>query len=123
MIKTNFNFVKGDTFTKGFVVENIQIPISQIYFTVKEKTSNKQYLFQKKLNDGIVQDENNTNRYCLTIQPEDTDNLKPGIDYIFDIEIICNIDSAPALKKTIIGGILKLDDWDVTSRVNEVQNG
>jgi len=114
MEKVNFNFIKGDTYSRGFTVD-LDYPINQVYFTVKEKSSDKKYLIQKTLNNGIKQDLNNPKRYVLIIDPEDTDDLKVNYDYIFDIQIITD-----TMKRTIIGGYLTLDDWDITSAENEV---
>jgi hypothetical protein len=115
MEKINFNFVKGDSYSRGFTVDNCPLSITQIYFTVKEKSSDRNYVIQKRLNNGISKDQDITGRYVLTIDPSDTDDLKVNTNYVFDIEII-----AGSFKKTIIGGNLRLDDWDITSRKNEV---
>lgn len=119
MEKINFNFIKGDTYTRGFTIENFNAAINQVYFTVKEKSSDKNYVLQKTLNNGIKLDPNVSNRYILTIDSDDTNDFKVNYDYVFDIQIV--IDSTPSpIKKTIIGGNLTLDDWDITSKANEV---
>ena len=115
MIKENFNFIKGDTFTKGFIIKNLTIDIDEIYFTVKEKSTDKNPVLQKRLNEGIKKDPNIENRYVLNIDANDTNKLKTKYNYVFDIEII-----SADYKKTIIGGYLTLKDWDITSKVNEV---
>lgn len=115
MIKTNLSFIKGDTFTQGFTISNFNLEIDKIYFTVKEKTADKNYVIQKRLNEGIEKDPEVENRYTLNIDADDTNNLKTNFNYIYDIEIVSG-----DYKKTIIGGYLKLEDWDVTSKVNEV---
>ena len=114
MEKVNFNFIKGDTYSRGFTID-IELPISQIYFTVKEKSTDKNYVLQKTLTKGIEQDPDIPNRYVLTIEADDTNNFKVNYDYVFDIQIVVS-----AVKKTIIGGYLTLDDWDITAKVNEV---
>lgn len=115
MEKVNFNFVKGDTYTRGFTLENFELAIEQVYFTVKEKSSDKNYVLQKRLTNGIEVDTENPNRYVLTIEADDTNNLKVNYEYVFDIQIVTE-----SIKKTIIGGNLTLEDWDITSSVNEV---
>lgn len=115
MIKTNLNFIKGDTFVQGFTISNFNLEIDKIYFTVKEKTADKNCVLQKRLNEGIEKDPEATNRYTLNIDADDTNNLKANFNYIYDIEIVSG-----SYKKTIIGGYLRLEDWDVTSKVNEV---
>lgn len=115
MKKINFNFVKGDTYSRGFTIDGLEIPINQVYFTVKEKSSDKNYVLQKRLTNGIEVDAENPNRYVLTIEADDTNNLKVNYDYVFDIQIVTE-----SIKRTIIGGNLTLEDWDITSSVNEV---
>lgn len=115
MEKINFNFVKGDTYSRGFTIEGFDFAIDQIYFTVKEKSTNKNYVIQKTLTKGIELDPNTPNRYVLTIDADDTNNMKTNFNYVFDIQIVVE-----SVKKTIIGGYLKLSDWDITSKENEV---
>lgn len=115
MEKINFSFVKGDTYSRGFTIEGIEQEIKQVYFTVKEKSTNKNYVIQKTLKRGIELDPDVPNRYVLTIEADDTSNLKPNYNYVFDIEIVTE-----SITRTIIGGYLKLADWDITSKENEV---
>ena len=115
MEKINFNFVKGDTYSRGFTIEGFENAITQIYFTVKEKSTDKNIALQKTLNNGIDLDPDNPNRYILVIEADDTNNFKTNFNYVFDIQIVSG-----SIKKTIIGGYLKLSDWDITSKVNEV---
>ena len=115
MEKINFNFVKGDTFSKGFTLENFNLEIIEIYLTVKEKSSDKNFVLQKKLKQGIAKDPNKENRYVFTIEADDTNNFKVNYNYVFDIQIVTD-----SIKRTIIGGNIRLDDWDITSKVNEV---
>lgn len=115
MEKINFQFVKGDTYSKGFIIDGIGETIKEIYFTVKENSSDKSYVIQKKLTQGIELDPLITNRYVLTIEPNDTDNMNTNYNYVFDIEIVTE-----SIKRTIIGGNLILDDWNITSVFNEV---
>ena len=120
MEKTNFNFIKGDTYTRGFTIENFDHTIEQVYFTVKESTKDRMYVLQKTLNNGIEIDPDISNRYIITIDADDTNGFKTGKDYVFDVEIITAPIKGKAIKRTIIGGNFNLDDWDVTSKRNEV---
>ena len=88
MEKINFNFVKGDTYLRGFTIEGFDLPINQVYFTVKEKSTNKAYVIQKTLDNGIELDQYNPNRYVLTIDADDTNNMKTNFNYVFDIQIV-----------------------------------
>lgn len=115
MEKINFKFIKGDTYSRGFTIEGFEQPIKQVYFTVKEKSTNKNYVIQKILTRGIEIDQETPNRYVLTIEADDTNNLKTNFNYVFDIEIVTE-----SIKRTIIGGYLRLEDWDITSKENEV---
>lgn len=115
MEKVNFNFVKGDTYSRGFTIEGFKHSINQVYFTVKEKSTNKNYVIQKILTRGIEVDSEIPNRYVLTIEADDTSNLKTNYNYVYDIQIV-----GDSIKRTIIGGYLKLKDWDITSKGNEV---
>lgn len=59
-----------------------------IYFTVKENYEVVDYIFQKKLNDGIeYSDEDQC--YHFTINPEDTDALDYK-DYVYDVQVVRN---------------------------------
>ena len=85
----------------------------KMFFTVKKDYFSKDYLFQKKLNDDIIYNEEN-NYYNLTIEPFDTNELKYGDDYVFDIEIITG-DNV----KTIAKGNFIIEQ-EVTFAENEV---
>lgn len=115
MVKINISFIKGDTFTQGFTISNFNLEIDKIYFTVKEKTTDKNYVLQKRLGEGIESDPEVENRYTLNIDADDTNNMRTNFNYVFDIEIVSG-----NYKKTVIGGYLRLEDWDITSKVNEV---
>lgn len=80
----NFSIVKGDSFTFDLLISDIQdIDITSIYFTVKEKDSEK-CIFQKGLQNGITFLENL--KYRIRIDPEDTINISSG-KYDYDLEI------------------------------------
>ena len=97
MEKINFKFIKGDTYSRGFTIEGFEHPIKQIYFTVKEKSADKNYALQKRLTCGIEKDPEIPNRYVLTIEADDTNNFKVNYDYVFDIQIVTE-----TIKRTII---------------------
>jgi hypothetical protein len=120
MEKINFNFIKGDTYTRGITIEGLEVPIEQMYFTVKENSSDRNYVLQKKLEQGITIDPDNPNRYILLIQADDTNNLKTKYNYVFDVQIVTIPLDETIYKKTIIGGNFRLDDWDITAKRNEV---
>lgn len=82
------------------------------FFTVKTSVYSKNYLFQKRLDNGISYNEQD-NYYRFTIEPSDTDELDFD-DYVFDIEVIAN-----NRKKTISKGTLTVTT-EVTDAGNEV---
>lgn len=83
-------FYRGDTFQKHFTV-SWNLPITGIYFTVKQTSDDKNPLIRKKLNDGIVlvDKADDGDIYLLTIDAEDTENMKTG-NYSYDFEFISN---------------------------------
>lgn len=60
-----------------------------LFFSVKIKDSDKEYVFQKTLNDGIIFD-SEKNRYLIEIDYEDTKDLCIGTKLIYDITIYYN---------------------------------
>lgn len=105
-----FEFYRGDTYTRDFTISGFTMPISKIFFTVKEDENKKQAVLQKTLNDGItlVSDDENGRTYNLLICCVDTDKMKADFDYVFDIEIHSPGTAEMPIKKTIITGILRL---------------
>ena len=86
---------------------------TELYFTVKENTLSENYLFQKKLDDGITY--NTTDYYYrITINPEDTNNLYYGI-YKYDIEV----KNSDYVKTIDFGDFIIIDE--VTFAGNEVE--
>lgn len=92
----------------GEVIETMP---DKVYFTVKRSEYEDDFLFQKRLNEGIVIDKDFI--YNVEITPEDTNDLDFG-DYIYDIEIV-----AGDKPKTIDKGVFKIT-YEVTTAKNEV---
>lgn len=93
---------RGDIRHVSFTISDSQDePVSyefdDIYFTVKDSYSRSAYVFQKKLSDGTIREEDGT--YWFTIMPEDTNELKFKT-YDFDIEIVSEADE---IKQTFTG--------------------
>lgn len=116
MNNVKFEFYRGDTYSRTITINNWDKEIESMYFTLKEKETDKDFILQKKIGNGITKiDEDETKKiYLLTIDATDTDNFKCDTDYIFDVEIISG-----NIKKTIIKGILTLIS-DITKTINEV---
>ena len=119
-----WEFYIGDSFEKTIVVSKYEDDIDQMYFTIKSSDSDKSFVLQKKLNDGItivedkIEDGVRIRTYDLFIDANDTEGMKTGKEYPFDIEIVTEKDSTN-LKRTIIKGTITLDE--ATTRVwNEV---
>ena len=83
-----FEFYRGDTYSRDFVITGYSLPISKVYFTVKENVEDKKASLQKTLNNGItlVEESEDTKAYNLLINSTDTDDMKADYNYVFDIE-------------------------------------
>lgn len=96
--------VRGDTYSIGFIAENINQELDTVYFTCRDNLSdNSNIIFQKSLDDGITLTEQTTNKYSYSIRiaPEDTQELQSGI-YYYDIEIGLNDDIFTIMKGKFI---------------------
>ena len=116
MINADLNFVRGNTFSRGFSIEGWKYDIDQVYFTMKENENDKNYVLQKRLEHGInlVEDGEDIKTYVLTIEATDTDDFMTNYDYYFDIKIISG-----TKKRTIIKGNVRLDT-EIIKTSNEV---
>ena len=82
---------RGDIKRIRFTVKlgkEIQTNFDNVYFTVKKRSDDKNYKFQKKLSDGTITE--NDGHFQFSIDPEDTNDLSFS-DYVFDIEIVKSI--------------------------------
>lgn len=94
---------RGDRTSKKIAIREkatgdiTDIEFDDIYFTVKRKYFNQDFVLQKRYSTGeITKDDDGY--YRFTIYPEDTDGLPFG-DYEFDIEIVRN----GSIKHTTVG--------------------
>lgn len=107
---------RGDIKLVRFLIQTLdEVPadydFTEIYFTVKKGSRDRQFLFQKKLStDGIVK--LGPGDYQLKILPEDTQNLNFG-NYKFDVQI----QYRDQLKETFAGDFILKDE--VTHYTNE----
>ena len=111
---------RGDIHYVDFSVtldeEFSNIDFDEIYFTVKKKWDDQDYLFQKRLSDNTITKIDN-GIYRIKINPEDTDNLtvnKSGEWYDFDIEV----EYQDIIKSSEVGQFVLTKE--VTHRRNEV---
>ena len=120
MVDVIFEFYRGDTYTRDFIVKGWSLPVSNVFFTVKENVENKRANIQKTLNNGItvadVTEEGTT--FNLRITSTDTDKMKTDFEYVWDIEIHSKMEEE-IVKKTIATGTLVLKA-SATKTCNEV---
>lgn len=102
----NMDMVRGDTLSFGFEVDGID-NLDTAFFSCKRNPDDSEYLFQKRLGDGIYEAEEG--KYGVRLAPEDTRNIDSGL-YYYDVEIGVNGDIF-----TILEGRLKLIQ-DITVR-------
>lgn len=124
MIETDLEFRIGDTYERNFTISKYSDDIDEMYFSIKKNDGNKRVILQKTLENGItiVTDETidgvRYRTYQLFIDANDTESMKTGVEYPFDIEIVTDKDETK-LKKTIVKGNVILND--ATTRLwNEV---
>lgn len=105
-----FEFYRGDTYSRDFTLSGWSLPISKVYFTVKEKVEDKNAVLQKKLGEGItlVDETEEGKTFNLNICCNDTDDLKAEYEYVFDIEIHSTGEDGAVIKRTIITGTMRL---------------
>lgn len=105
-----FEFYRGDTYSREFTITGWDSSIDKVYFTVKEKVTDKNAILQKKLDHGItlVDETEDSKTFNLNICCTDTDEMKTDFEYVFDIEIHSVFEDGTVIKKTIITGTLNL---------------
>ena len=110
MIETEFNFVRGTTYSRNFNLSNYEANIDEIYFIVKESENDRLPVLSKKLGDGITlleTEDENIKSYNLLINSDDTESLKINKPYYFDIKVVTNTGDSK-IKKVIIRGTITL---------------
>lgn len=96
--------VRGDTYSIGFIVENINQELDTVYFTCRDKLNDdSNILFQKSLNNGITLTEQTEGKYSYSVRvaPEDTKYLQSGV-YYYDLEVGINDDIFTIMKGKFI---------------------
>lgn len=107
---------RGDIRLVRFLVKDLDgtdttVDFTEIYFTVKKTTRDREYKFQKRLTRGEILKLGDGD-YEVKIEPNDTDNLTYG-NYKFDIQLVY----ATQLKETFVGDFIITDE--VTYASNE----
>lgn len=99
-------FTKGDTYALAIKFKNITEDLRTAYFSVKENPDDEP-LIQKSLGAGIdkIDDRGykNEKTYKFQIQPADTVNLEPKVQYLYDIQV-----SVGNVVKTVLHGVFLL---------------
>ena len=105
-----FEFFRGDTYSRDFTLTGWSLSIDKVYFTAKEKLTDKNAVLQKTLNNGItlVEETEEGKTFNLSICCTDTDEMKTDFEYVFDIEIHSILEDGTVIKRTIITGTLNL---------------
>ena len=105
-----FEFFRGDTYSRDFTLTGWSLSIDKVYFTVKEKLTDKNAVLQKTLGNGItLMDETEEGKtFNLSICCTDTDEMKTDFEYVFDIEIHSILEDGTVIKRTIMTGTLNL---------------
>lgn len=125
MIETNFEFFIGNTYERNITISNYDDDIDEMYFSVKKSDSDKRVILQKTLDNGITLMSDETiddvryRTYQLVIDSDDTEGMKPDVEYPFDVKIV-TIKDEDEIKETIVKGNVTLSA--ATTRVwNEVE--
>ena len=97
------SFTKGDTYALAVKFKNIAEDLRNAYFTVKENPDDEP-LIQKSLGAGIdkIDDREykNEKTYKIQLQAEDTANIEPLVQYLYDLQV--TIDN---VVKTVLSGV------------------
>lgn len=110
MKDVSLEFFRGDTFTMDIILIGWELSVDKMYFTVKERESDKKATLQKALDNGItfVDETEDEKTFNLNICCTDTEKMKAEFEYVFDIEIHSILEDGTVIKKTIATGILNL---------------
>ncbi len=100
-------YVKGDTYAFALKFKNITEDLSKAYLTVKENPDDSP-LIQKSLGAGIDKIDDraykNEKTYKFQLQPADTVNIEPKVQYLYDIQVTIG-----TVVKTVLHGIFILN--------------
>lgn len=84
------SFTKGDTYALAVKLKNITDDLDSAYFTVKENADDSP-LIQKSLGAGVSKIDDraykNEKSYKIQLQSEDTANLEPLVQYLYDFRV------------------------------------
>lgn len=98
--QVNLKMVRGDTQKIGIKIKGLHESPTAIYFSLKKNISDTNYILQKTLDEGIVQEQ--TGKYIIKLTPQDTESLA-ATTYQFDFEVTFGEDVV-----TLVIGTLEL---------------
>lgn len=90
MTNYDITMVRGDTLGLDLTITEVDIStVESIYFSVKRKIKDDEYVFQESLDHGIT--DLGDGNYFIRIAPEDTQELA-STTYDYDIELTIGSD-------------------------------
>lgn len=104
--RNNIRHIKGDTFSSGLIIENLNQDLDSVYFTCRDNLNdNSEILFESSLNDGITlveyDEHKDIRKYAIRIEPSKTKDLQSGT-YYYDLEVGVNSDIFTIMKGKFI---------------------
>ena len=115
---------RGDIRLHRFLIKDLDgvatdIDFSEIYFTVKKTTMDRDFIFQKKLSSGTEIIKLGPGDYQVKIEANDTQNLAYG-NYKFDIQLNWSDEKGTEqFKESFVGDFVVKEE--VTFYYNETQ--
>ena len=83
--KHDITHMRGDTLQFNLTLTDTEnVYVSSIYFSVKRKEKDEDYILQKSIGDGIIQME--PYKYHVRLAPSDTAYVPSG-KYVYDIQV------------------------------------
>lgn len=94
--KNDIRHIKGDTFSCGMVIDELNQDLESVYFTCRDGLNDdSEVLFEASLGSGITlveyDQETDTRKYAIRIAPAQTKNLQTGT-YYYDLQVGVNTD-------------------------------
>lgn len=97
------SFTKGDTYALAVKIKSITDDLGSAYFTVKENPDDEP-IIQKQLGAGISKIDDRVYKqektYKIQLQSEDTANLEPLVQYLYDFRV-----AVGNVVKTLLSGV------------------
>ena len=99
MVKRNIDLIRGDTLAFDVSISEIEnVTVESMYFSIKKRKTDDEYIVQKSIGDGITQIDDL--KYRVRVAPVDTYALPAG-KYEYDLQIGLGLDIYTPLMGTI----------------------